>query len=72
MKWTAITKKSAFELVRDKGSLFFSLLFPAIFVLIFGFAFGTFTGGNTTYNIAIVNEDAGISMNGSAVKLIRR
>ena len=67
MKWTAITRKSGFELVRDKGSLFFALLFPAIFMLIFGFAFGTFTGGNTTYNIAVINEDAGISMNGSAV-----
>jgi len=67
MKWTAITWKSGFELVRDKGSLFFALLFPAIFMLIFGFAFGTFTGGNTTYNIAVINEDAGIAMNGTQV-----
>jgi len=67
MKWVAIARKSGFELVRDKGSLFFSLLFPAVFVLIFGFAFGTFTGGNTTYEIAVINEDAGITVNGTPV-----
>ena len=67
MRWVAITKKSGKEIMRDKGALFFSLLFPAIFILIFGFAFGSFTGGNTTYNIAIINLDEGIVLNDTSI-----
>ncbi|MCK4782990.1 MAG: ABC transporter permease [Desulfobacteraceae bacterium] len=64
MRWVAITKKTAREIVRDRGALFFTLLFPVIFMLLFGVAFGTFTGGgNTTYNIAIINYDEGIVLN---------
>ena len=63
MRWLAITKKTAREMVRDRGALFFTLLFPVIFILLFGVAFGTFTeGGNTTYDIAIINYDEGIDL----------
>ena len=64
MRWVAITKKTAREMIRDRSALFFTLLFPVIFILLFGVAFGTFTGGgNTTYNIAIINYDEGIVLN---------
>ena len=62
MKWLAISRKAGKEIVRDRSSLFFTLLFPIIFILIFGLAFGTFTGGNTTYNIAVINLDEGIEI----------
>ena len=67
MRWVAITKKVAKELVRNRMALFFSLLFPLLFIIIFGAAFGQFTGGNTTYNIAIINHDEGIELNDSQV-----
>jgi hypothetical protein len=60
MRWVAITKKSGKEIMRDKGALFF--------ILIFGFAFGSFTGGNTTYNIAIINMDEGINLTGTTIQ----
>ena len=67
MRWVAVTKKAARELVRDRMALFFSLLFPLIFILIFGAAFGQFTGGNTTFNIAIINFDEGIELNDTEI-----
>ena len=67
LRWVAITKKAARQLVRDRMALFFSLLFPLIFIIIFGAAFGQFTGGNTTYNIAIINYDRGVELNDSQI-----
>ena len=38
-----------------------------IFVLLFGAAFGSFTGGNTTYKIAVINLDEGVELNGTTL-----
>ena len=67
MRWVAITLKAGRELVRDRMALFFSLLFPVIFILLFGIVFGTFTEGNTTYNLAIINFDEGLEVNSTPV-----
>ena len=67
MKWFSICKKTGREMVRDRTALFFSLLFPAIFILIFGFAFGSFTGGNNTYTIAVINLDEGVEINNATL-----
>lgn len=67
MKWTAISRKTGNELVRDRTALFFSLMFPLIFVLLFGVAFGSFTEGNITFNIGVINFDTGVNLGGENV-----
>ncbi len=67
MRWLTITKKTGRELVRERMGLFFSLLFPLIFIIIFGVAFGQFTGGNTTFNIAVINYDDGIELDNTQI-----
>jgi ABC-2 type transport system permease protein len=45
------------ELLRQRRTLFMTLLFPVAFMVVFGFAFGK--SSTVTYTIAAVNEDAG-------------
>ena len=46
------------QMIRDKRSLFFLLLFPIIFMLIFGFAYGGDSFTDSTINLALVNLDS--------------
>jgi ABC-2 type transport system permease protein len=57
----SIALKGGKELFRDPRALFFMLMFPVIFMLVFGAAFSTSFIGNTTYKIAVVNQDSGIA-----------
>lgn len=44
------------EFVRDRAALFWTLAFPILFIVLFGIIF---KAGSSTYNIGIVNSDAG-------------
>ncbi|MFW6190145.1 MAG: ABC transporter permease [Candidatus Bipolaricaulota bacterium] len=55
--WVAI--KGFKELVRDRKGLAMLLAFPAVFMLVFGFAFSGGQGGNTPYQLGVVNRDEG-------------
>jgi len=67
MRWVTIAKKSGLEVFREPMSLFFMLLFPMIFIFIFGAAFGSFTGGNTTYKLGLINLDEGLELNDTVI-----
>ena len=64
MKFISIASKDLKELLRDRRSLFFILLFPLFFMLIFGFAYGNMGENNEPHNIAVVNYDQGVTMLG--------
>ena len=53
----ALAKKNLLVLVRDPGALFMLILFPVIATMAFGLAFGTTDGGQSTYEIGVVNTD---------------
>ncbi len=62
MKFATIAAKAFKERIRDRGTLALLVLFPAVFMLVFGFAFGGVGGGgNTPYDIVVLNEDSGAS-----------
>ena len=54
---SALTKKNLLVLIREPGSLFMLILFPVIATMAFGLAFGTTDGGQSTYEIGVVNTD---------------
>jgi ABC-2 type transport system permease protein len=63
VKFATIAVKVFRERVRDRGSLALLILFPAVFMLVFGFAFGgAGGGGNTPYDIVVLNDDSGANM----------
>jgi ABC-2 type transport system permease protein len=68
MKFTSIALKDLKEILRDRRSLFFILLFPMMFMLVFGFAFGSMGEQNQPHNIVVVNYDQGAIMQGENVK----
>jgi len=53
----ALAKKNLLLLIRDPGALFMLILFPVIATMAFGLAFGTTDGGQSTYEIGVVNTD---------------
>jgi ABC-type Na+ efflux pump permease subunit len=53
----ALAKKNLLVLVRDPEALFMLILFPVIATMAFGLAFGTADGGQSTYEIGVVNAD---------------
>lgn len=57
MKAWTLAILSLRRIMRDRVTLFFTLLFPAMFVVIFGLIFHGGRGKQTTYHIAIVNHD---------------
>ncbi len=59
MKFVTIAVKALKEMVRDRGLLAMTLLFPMVFMLVFGFAFGAAGGQNTPYDIVVLNDDEG-------------
>jgi len=59
MKFVTIAAKGLKEMVRDKGLLAMTLLFPAVFMLVFGYAFGAGGGQNKPYDIVVINNDLG-------------
>jgi ABC-2 type transport system permease protein len=61
MKFVTIAVKGLKEIVRDRGLLAMTLLFPAVFMLVFGYAFGVGGGQNTPYVIVVLNNDTGTS-----------
>lgn len=67
MKFTSIALKDLKEILRDRRSLFFILLFPMMFMLVFGFAFGSMGEQNQPHQIAVVNYDQGATMQGENV-----
>jgi len=62
MKFVTIAVKGLKEIVRDRGLLAMTLLFPAVFMLVFGYAFGAGGGQNTPYDIVVLNNDLGTSL----------
>lgn len=67
MKFASIALKDLKEILRDRRSLFFILLFPMMFMLVFGFAFGSMGEQNQPHQIAVVNYDQGATMQGENV-----
>jgi ABC-2 type transport system permease protein len=63
----ALTKKEMKKTVREPAVLFMIFLFPIVFVFAFGSAFGG--GGQPTYNIGVVNNDQGNSIDASQTLL---
>lgn len=61
LKFAAIASKGSKEMLRDRGLLAMTLLFPLVFMLVFGYAFGAGGGQNTPYPIVVINEDSGSS-----------
>ena len=61
LKFVTIAVKGLKEIVRDRGLLAMTLLFPAVFMLVFGYAFGVGGGQNTPYVIVVLNNDTGTS-----------
>jgi ABC-type multidrug transport system permease subunit len=53
----ALAKKNLLVLVREPEALFMLILFPVIATMAFGLAFGTADGGQSTYEIGVVNAD---------------
>jgi len=53
----ALVKKNLLVLVRDPGAMFMLILFPIIATMAFGLSFGATDGGQSTYQIGIVNTD---------------
>ncbi|AEG18571.1 ABC transporter permease [Methanobacterium paludis] len=67
MKFMSIAVKDLKEIIRDRRSLFFILLFPMMFMLVFGFAFGNMGESNEPHNLAVVNYDQGTTLSGEQV-----
>ena len=63
----ALTKAGMKKTIREPAFLFMIFLFPIVFVFAFGASFGGFGGGQTTYQIGIVNLDDGGSQQWSQV-----
>ncbi|MCE7697916.1 MAG: ABC transporter permease, partial [Methanobacterium paludis] len=63
----SIAVKDLKEIIRDRRSLFFILLFPMMFMLVFGFAFGNMGESNEPHNLAVVNYDQGTTLSGEQV-----
>lgn len=61
LKFVTIAVKGLKEIVRDRGLLAMTLLFPMVFMLVFGYAFGVGGGQNTPYVIVVLNNDTGTS-----------
>jgi ABC-2 type transport system permease protein len=61
LKFITIATKGLKEILRDRGLLAMTLLFPIVFMLVFGYAFGAGGGQNTPYPIVVLNEDTGSS-----------
>lgn len=59
-KIAAVATKTLRELTRDRKGFALTLGLPIVFMLVFGFAFGQ-DGGNATYDVAVVNQDGGVS-----------
>ena len=53
----ALSKKNLLVVIRDPGALFMLILFPVIATMAFGLAFGTSDGGQSTYEVGVVNTD---------------
>jgi len=54
----ALTKKEMKKTVREPAVLFMIFLFPVVFVLAFGASFGGVGGGESVYQIGVVNMDS--------------
>jgi ABC-2 type transport system permease protein len=54
----ALVNKDIKKTVREPAALFLTLLFPVMLMLFFGLAFGR-AGGESTYQVGVVNLDAG-------------
>jgi len=63
MKFVTIAVKGLKEIVRDRGLLAMTLLFPMVFMLVFGFAFGAGGGQNSPNDIVVLNNDLGRELN---------
>jgi ABC-2 type transport system permease protein len=63
----ALTKKEMKKTIREPAVLFMIFLFPIIFVFAFGSAFSG--EGQPSYNIGLVNNDQGDSVNASQILL---
>ena len=59
MKFVSIAMKGIKETIRDRKGLAMLLVFPMAFMFVFGFAFGGTEGGNTPYEIVVLNYDTG-------------
>lgn len=62
MKVWTLAVLSLRRILRDRVTLFFTLLFPAMFVVVFGFAFRGSGSKQTTYAVAVVNHDVPITI----------
>ncbi len=62
MKFVTIASKGLKEMIRDRGLLAMTLLFPLVFMLVFGYAFGASVGQNTSYQIIVLNNDVGTTL----------
>ncbi len=67
MRILSVALKDLKEILRDKRSLFFILVFPMLFMLVFGFAFGDMGEQTEPHDIAVVNYDQGYVLNGENV-----
>ena len=64
----ALTKKEMKKTIREPAVLFMIFLFPIVFVFAFGASFGGFGGSqNATYQVGVVNLDAGSNQQWSQV-----
>ena len=64
----ALTKKEMKKTIREPAVLFMIFLFPIVFVFAFGASFGGFGGNqNATYQVGVVNLDAGANQEWSHV-----
>jgi ABC-2 type transport system permease protein len=61
LKLVTIATKGLKEILRDRGLLAMTLLFPMVFMLVFGYSFGAGGGQNTPYPIVVLNGDTGSS-----------
>ncbi len=62
MKVLTLARLSLRRILRDRVTLFFTLLFPAMFVVVFGLAFRGGDGKQSTYTIGLVNLDIPITV----------
>lgn len=53
-KFTALVRARTMEFVRDRGTLFWNLLFPVVLVVGFSFAFGS--GGDSIFKIGVIGQ----------------
>ncbi len=67
MRVWAILKKTVKEMLRDRLTIVFGLVFPIMLIVVFGAAFGSFTGNENTYEIAVINLDEGFTYDNATV-----